>query len=393
MSHSEISPSNAHRWMRCPGSVKLLRKVPPEMGSSDDASLGTRKHALMAQFARLFQSALYLGLRMSDVVAADFLNDHPLMSDEIDQETFGNQLVEYAEYLMCDRKHGNGPVRTEIELPLDLSSLSPDMRGTADAVIYSHDDTTIEIVDYKSGSMPVTPHANEQLMLYLIGALQMTSDGLCKYEGDHIMTIAQPAVENGPLSFRSVTVSIDMLRSFMFDAQTKAAAAINLKNALRQPSNEACRWCRAKAICLAHHEWAGADVLIDACDKEGGSKMSDQLVKRVLDNRKSITALIKSCQDYAIGKLNGGDDFPGYCLVEKPGRRSVIKSDAVKRDLGALFGLDCLQPVGVGTLDRLARENDVGLDFAITRGEPKMTLEPIEAVSEDFKTEEENENE
>ena len=221
----------------------------------------------------------------------------------------------------------------------------------------------------------------------------MTSDGLCKYEGDHIMTIAQPAVENGPLSFRSVTVSIDMLRSFMFDAQTKAAAALNLKNALRQPSNEACRWCRAKAICLAHHEWAGADVLIDACDKEGAPKISDQLAKRVLDNRKSITALIKSCQDYAVGKLNDGDNFPGYQLVEKSGRRSVIKSDAVTHELMSLLGPDALEPTGVGKLTRLAREHNVNLDFAITRGEPKMTLEAMEDVSEDFKTEEENENE
>ena len=393
MSHSELSPSNAHRWMRCPGSVKLLRKVPPETESSEDASLGTRKHALMAQFAMLFQSSLSIGLHPTDVVAADFLKSNPLATDEMRDGIFGNQLVEYAEFLMCNPKYGNGPVRTEIELPLDLSAVSPGMRGTEDAVIYSHDDTTIEIVDYKSGSFPVTPHANEQMMLYLIGALQMTSDGLCKYEGAHIMTIAQPSVENGPLSFRSVPRATDTLREFLFEAQRQSRAARILKNPIRQPSNVACQWCRAKAICPEYHEWAGADVLIDACDKQGDVKMSDQLAKRVLDNRKSITSLIKSCQDYAMAKITIGENFPGYQLVEKPGRRSVIKSDAVKRDLGALFGLDCLQPVGVGTLDRLARENDVDLDFAITRGEPKMTLEAIEDVSEDFKTEEGDENE
>ncbi|WP_419630372.1 hypothetical protein, partial [Thiolapillus sp.] len=74
-------------------------------------------------------------------------------------------------------------------------------------------------------------------------------------------------------------------------------------------------------------------------------------------------------------------------------RRSVIKSDAVKEELLGIFGLDALQPAGVGTLNRLASDMDGVLDFAITRGEPKMTLEPIEDVSEDFKTEEENENE
>ncbi|WP_419638482.1 DUF2800 domain-containing protein [Thiolapillus sp.] len=388
MSHSEISPSNAHRWMRCPGSVKLLRKVPPETESSEDASLGTRKHALMAQFAMLFQSSLSIGLHPTDVVAADFLSGQPLMSDEIDEFGFGTQLVEYAEHLMCNPKYGGGPVRTEIELPLDLSSVAPGMRGTADAVIYSHDDTTIEIVDYNSGSYPVTPRGNEQLMLYLIGALQMTSDGLCKYEGGHIMTIAQPSVENGPLSFRSVTVSTDTLREFLFAAQNKATEARILKNPLRQPSNVACQWCRAKAICPEYHEWVSADVLIDACDKKCDVKMSDPLVKTILDNRRGIRALIDSCQDYAMAKITIGEDFPGYQLVEKPGRRSVIKSDAVKEDLKVLFGFESLQPVGVGTLDRLARENDVCLDFAIERGAPKMTLEPIGDFSEDFKTEE-----
>ena len=393
MSHSEISPSNAHRWMRCPGSVKLLRKVPPETESSEAASLGTRKHALMAQFATLFQSALYLGLRMSDVVAADFLADHPIMSDEIDRETFGNQLVEYAEYLMCDRQHGNGPARTEIELPLDLSSVSPGMLGTADAVIYSHDDTTVEIVDYKSGSHPVTPRGNEQLMLYLIGALKMDSDAICNYEGDHLITIAQPSGGDGPLRFDSRPVSTDTVRDFLFAAQNKATEVRILKNPPRTPSDVACQWCRAKAICPDYNEWVGADVLIDACDKEGDVKMSDQLARGILDNRKRITDLIKSCQEYAVGKLNNGEDFPGYCLVEKPGRRSVIRSDAIKEALKVLFGLESLQPVGVGTLDRLSRENDVDIDFAIERGDPKMTLEPIGDHSGDFKTEEGDENE
>ncbi|WP_419636711.1 DUF2800 domain-containing protein, partial [Thiolapillus sp.] len=127
MSHSEISPSNAHRWMRCPGSVKLLRKVPPETESSEDASLGTRKHALMAQFAMLLQSSLSLGLHRTDVVAADFLKPHPLATDEMRDGIFGNQLVEYAEHLMCNQKYGGGAVRTEIELPLDLSSVSSGM--------------------------------------------------------------------------------------------------------------------------------------------------------------------------------------------------------------------------------------------------------------------------
>ncbi|WP_419618369.1 DUF2800 domain-containing protein [Thiolapillus sp.] len=387
MSHSEISPSNAHRWMRCTGSVNLLRKVPPEIESSEYASLGTRKHALMAQFALLFQSSLSIGLHPTDVVAADFLKSHPLATDEMRYGNFGNQLVEYAEYLMCNQKYGGGPVRAEIELPLDLISVWSGMRGTADAVIYSHDDTTIEIVDYKSGSHPVTPSDNEQLMLYLIGALQMTYKGHCRYKGNHLLTIAQPSDGDGPMRFESCTVSIDMAQNFLFEAQNYAIDAFCVKHPIREPSNEACQWCRAKAICPEYHEWAGAYVMIDACDNEGDAKMSDQLAKRILDNRKSITSLIKSCQDYAIGKLNAGDDFPGYCLVEKPGRRSVIKSDAVKEELLGLFGLDALQPAGVGTLNRLACDIDGVLDFAITRGEPKMTLEPIGDFSGDFKTE------
>ncbi len=395
MSHSEISPSNAHRWMRCPGSVQLLRNVPPETESSESASLGTLKHALMAQFVMLCQSVSSSVGVGGDWIASstEYLKHHPLATDELRDGDFGLQLANYADYLMRDRDDIKRPTSVAIESPLDLASVHPGMRGTADAIIYSHGDATIEVVDYKSGTHPVGPHDNEQLMLYLIGALKITSDGHCACNDYCMMTIAQPSSVDGPLRFDSCGVSIDELLDFMDIAKFRATIALHADKPTRAPSDTACQWCRAKAICPEYREYISADFILDAAQIPDDIVPDDDWVRRVLDNRKNITTLIKSCQDYAIGKLNSGDNFAGYQVVEKPGRRSVIKSDAIKEDLEALFGLDALQPAGVVTLNRLARQNDVSIDFAITRGESKMTLVPIEDVSGDFKTEEEKEDE
>lgn len=45
MSHTRISPSNAHRWIKCPGSVRLCDG---EESSSSPASIdGTHTHTLL----------------------------------------------------------------------------------------------------------------------------------------------------------------------------------------------------------------------------------------------------------------------------------------------------------------------------------------------------------
>jgi hypothetical protein len=45
MSHTEISPSNAHRWLECPGSVRLCEGI--ESKGSYAAIEGTHTHTLL----------------------------------------------------------------------------------------------------------------------------------------------------------------------------------------------------------------------------------------------------------------------------------------------------------------------------------------------------------
>ena len=48
--HSKLSPSSAHRWMACPGSVRLEAQFPDE--SSPYAKEGTTAHELVESMMR-----------------------------------------------------------------------------------------------------------------------------------------------------------------------------------------------------------------------------------------------------------------------------------------------------------------------------------------------------
>ncbi len=56
-----------------------------------------------------------------------------------------------------------------IEQRLDLSCIYDNTFGTADAILVSDD--SIEIVDLKFGRVGVNAEKNQQLMIYMIGAL------------------------------------------------------------------------------------------------------------------------------------------------------------------------------------------------------------------------------
>lgn len=257
--HALLSPSGAHRWMRCPGSIALSQGLPDE--ETEYAAEGTFAHAVAAHClthkldARQVDKILHRGKdtpvsrEMQDYVQEylDYVYAHGA-----GQTIMHEQAVEIG-WLTGETKTGLFGLfdKTEKEVTEEEGEPREYATGTADAVIMSDNGEYMHVIDFKYGAgYEVDAEDNEQLQLYAIGALYQFS-----MFGD----------------FRRVTVHIHQPRREHFDrwdtdivalgafaAKVKDAAELVHKalksNSLEgylNPGKKQCKFCPAKAICPA----------------------------------------------------------------------------------------------------------------------------------------------
>ena len=297
--HAKMSPSGAHRWMRCPASLLLELTLPDT--SSKYADEGTRAHELA--------SAVLTGVTPS--VPADDIS----MTEYIDD--YAKLVREYAEggTLLVEQ-------RVEFSKWIDV----PDSFGTSDAVIIHPDRLTVIDLKYGMG-VKVEALENEQLMLYALGCLHEFG-----WAGDFthvVMVIHMPRLNY----VGEYVATVEELKAFA--ERAKAAAALALTpDAPYEPGTKQCRFCKAKATCPALRnevmEALGAATASDFDDVSpltptGSSELASAMskVELVEDWCKAIRAEVER-------RLTANDDVPGYKLVE--GRLGARKW----RDAGAV---------------------------------------------------------
>ena len=231
--HAILSPSSAERWLLCPASV-LMEKGIPDVASKYAAE-GTAAHAL---------AALMLSPENMTTEALDSVDRIHPTDDEMYGyvQTYVDKIKELAE--------GHN-LLVEQKLPIGHVTLEDGAEGTGDAVIIRSDDV-IEVNDLKYGmGVKVYAAKNKQMMLYALGALRHFS-----FLGDFkkvVIRIHQPRLQH----YDEWECSIADLNTFADEARSSAHFIWRLwrgEVALRPaedfcPSENTCRWCKAKATC------------------------------------------------------------------------------------------------------------------------------------------------
>lgn len=310
--HAKLSASGSHRWIACPGSVKAEEHLPNT--SSIFADEGTAAHELA-------ELCLLQGGNAFDWV------DSPLPENNATTVTnemagFVQQYVDYVRLTKGERL---------IEQRVDFSHLVPEGFGTSDAIIIEQQ--TMSVVDLKYGKgIPVSAFENPQGLLYALGAL---NDYGNVYDIKTVnIVIVQPRLDH----VDEWTLSVDDLKLWG-ERIKQAAERATGDNPPRAPGEKQCQWCKAKATCPALFQLT-SDTLLSQFEPlvlTMPDHLSDKQLADALGAKKLINAWLESVEALVAERLESGQEFKGYKLVEGRSNRAWVDEAAAAATLGETF--------------------------------------------------------
>ena len=310
--HATLSASGAHRWLACTPSARLEANFPSK--SSPYAEEGTLAHSVAELTARYFLNEITEDQYETEL---DEYSESPYYNTEMREHA-----VEYAEFIMARLAKAKetcpDPV-VVLESRLDFSKWVPHGFGTGDCVIIA--EPVLEVIDYKYGKgHRVEAEGNPQMRLYALGAI--TQFGTI-YDFESVrMTIFQPRL-SGVHDTDEVTVKelTDWAKKVV-----KPAAKLAIKGEGEfAPSEDVCRFCRAKAQCRARTE-QNLKLFDESPDAE---LLSPDEAGAILEKAADIEGWLTDLRKFVSDTLTAGAPVPGWKMVEGRSVRKFADEDQV----------------------------------------------------------------
>jgi hypothetical protein len=308
--HAKFSPSAAHRWLGCPGSIALTEKAPPQK-SSPYADEGTAAHTVLESVLKMTKVK---GTATSEMI---------------------KHAREAATWILA--KAGKNLVLSETKV--DLTFAVPDMFGTVDAAIVE-EFGRLYVIDYKYGAgIAVDPEQNPQMLAYALG-LSKKYDHNFK---DVVLVIIQPRAHHSRGPIREWMLPIEELISWEEKFRKGAEKALDPFAPLC--AGDHCKFCPATPICPEISSVSLRQAQIEFDDKTGQLELPQPSqfseagkLGHVLTAIERIEFWIAEMRSYALDRLKTGERVSGFKLVDKRGSRKWTEIKKVEKEARKKFG-------------------------------------------------------
>jgi hypothetical protein len=306
--HAHLSPSSAHRWFVCAGSLKHERVE----GQSDNfyAEEGSHAH-------KILEAVLEGGM----VLVGDIIDGKPATAERI------QQAIEVRDFVRRWHKlHPNFVMETEspVEIgahlgPIGIIDMPPGTyAGTIDVAAWN--EWEVVVLDAKFGFVRVEPKDNPQLMSYAVGiALELHQLGF--NPTFYTLIIAQPDYE-GVMEFREHRITLRDISDWIVGHKERILAAWRGDTTLDASDEKACRYCPGRFGCPARLE------AVHNFNQE--TWLEAHSLDELLPYVPRLRAICKDLEAKAAHELLEGRDIKGYKLVES---RSIRKWNGMEPDL------------------------------------------------------------
>ena len=377
--HAKLSPSGAHRWMRCPASPALEAPYPDD--SSPYAAEGTLAHLLASEELDGTKPAAERIGEKHTIDGFDFTVDKVMVAYV---EDYVKLVREYAE---------GGVLLVEQRVPIGHMTGETDATGTSDAVIVHAAEKRLTVIDLKYGmGVKVYADGNEQAMMYALGAME-AYEQLGDFD-DICMVIHQPRLNHVAEHW----IRADDLMAFAKKVSSGAEATRNDK-AEPVPGEKQCKFCKAKSSCPALQA-----IVDETADEEATADdfadLGDNALSIAMGRVDLIEQWCKSIRAEVERRLTKGLDVTGYKLVEgRKGNRAWSDAKDAQDRLSAVLKRDELYEekfISPATAEKLLKKDPEGLkllDELTHRPEGKLSVAPAAdkrpekattAVADDF---------
>lgn len=375
--HALLSASGAHRWLECTPSAQLELQFP--QSTSEYAEEGTAAHELCELTARYW---------LGEISEAEYENQRDELAKgkyyNAEMQECANDYAKFVAEKTAAARETCEDAFMALEVRVDFSKYVKDGFGTGDCIIVS--DNALEIIDFKYGKgVRVEAAGNPQMKLYALGAYLEYNT---LFDIDSIrMTIFQPRL-SGVQSSDEITVK-ELLEWAEKYVKPRAKLAYKGEGEFA-PSEEVCKFCRAKAQCKARADKnlklfdEAPDVLLLTPEDAG----------KILEQAGDIQSWLADLESLVSSTLLAGQPVEGWKMVEgRSNRRFADELKVVDAMKAAGYDESLLYERKLITLTQM--EKDFGkkaiaetLGELIVKPQGKPTLAPAKDKRPEFRPEE-----